>query len=95
MQSYKEFWLFYLSQHQNPICRWLHFLGTTSALGIICTSYWLSQPWYSLIALFVGYGFSWIGHFFFEKNMPATFRFPIWSLRAELQMYFLMWRGRL
>ena len=41
------------------------------------------------------YSFAWTGHFFIEKNRPATFQYPLWSLVGDLRMCMLMWRGQL
>ncbi|OIQ44917.1 MAG: hypothetical protein BM565_13485 [Gammaproteobacteria bacterium MedPE] len=86
-QSFNEFYPFYLSQHQHPICRHLHFIG--SALILVVLAYTLySQQFMWLISLpIIGYGFAWIGHFIFEKNRPATFTYPLWSLMGDWKMF--------
>lgn len=86
-RSLKEFYPFYLSQHLNPTCRKLHFIGTTlvifSAMHAVVTANWL------LLATIPvwGYGFAWIGHFVFEKNRPATFQYPFYSLVSDFIMF--------
>lgn len=89
-QSFNEFYPFYLSQHQHPICRQLHFVGST--LILIVLGYILySQHFIWLISLpVIGYGFAWIGHFAFEKNRPATFTYPLWSLMGDWKMFWQM-----
>ena len=86
--SMTEFYPFYLSQHSNGINRKLHFIGTS--LSII--NFFMFIYFYNFIFLFTatlsGYGFAWIGHFFFEKNKPATFNYPIYSLIGDFMMYF-------
>ncbi|MCG7532473.1 DUF962 domain-containing protein [Psychrobium sp. MM17-31] len=86
-QSFSEFYPFYLSQHQHPTCRRLHFIG--SALILIVLGYILySQHFIWLISLpIIGYGFAWVGHFAFEKNRPATFTYPLWSLMGDWKMF--------
>lgn len=86
-QSFSEFYPFYLSQHQHPVCRRLHFVG--SALILIVLGYILySQHFIWLISLpIIGYGFAWVGHFAFEKNRPATFTYPLWSLMGDWKMF--------
>ncbi|MGB0835023.1 MAG: Mpo1-like protein [Psychrobium sp.] len=86
-QSFSEFYPFYLSQHQHPICRRLHFIG--SVLILIILGYILySQHFIWLVSLpIIGYGFAWVGHFAFEKNRPATFTYPLWSLMGDWKMF--------
>lgn len=85
--SLKTFYPFYLSQHQNRVCRRLHFVG--SLLSILCLFYALiiSAPYFVLIALVIGYLFAWIGHFVFEKNKPATFQYPLYSFMCDWLMF--------
>jgi hypothetical protein len=94
-QSFEEFWPFYLSQHSNATCRNLHLLGTS--LGILFLIYCIATAQYALIplSLVFGYGFSWIGHFVFEKNRPATFIYPKWSFRGDFRMIRLFYSGKL
>lgn len=86
-RSFSEFYPYYLSEHKNPVCRRLHYIGSTLVLLILATllvtglwSYW----WLMLLA---GYGFAWVGHFKFEHNKPATFKYPFYSLAADWVMY--------
>lgn len=85
--SFKEFYPFYLGEHQNPISRRLHFIGTGSViLTILFIISW--QAWiYLLLLPVLGYSFAWIGHFFFEKNKPATFQYPLYSLLGDFVMF--------
>ncbi|EFC37527.1 predicted protein [Naegleria gruberi] len=88
-QSFAEFYPFYLSQHSNPICRILHVVGTFSAAST--GGYLLYKKKYQLALpsmLLIGYGLAWIGHFFFEKNRPATFTYPLWSFMGDWKMMF-------
>lgn len=87
-QNFKEFYPFYLSQHEDITCRILHFIGTF--LVIIVGCYALLTKAYSMFWLLplLGYGFAWIGHFFFEKNKPATFQYPLYSLASDFVMFF-------
>jgi hypothetical protein len=93
--SLDEFWPFYLSQHLNPVNRRLHFIGTTLGLMLAALGAFLREPRLPAAALAAAYGCAWIGHFFFERNKPATFQHPLLSLRADFRMYGLMWRGKL
>jgi hypothetical protein len=86
-QSFAEFYPFYLSQHQNKICRRLHFIGSSLILILIayCTK---TSSWQGLWLIpVIGYGFAWFGHFIFEKNKPATFTYPIYSLIGDWVMF--------
>ncbi|MDY7024970.1 MAG: DUF962 domain-containing protein [Pseudomonadota bacterium] len=92
--SFSEFYPFYLSEHQNPTSRRLHFVGTAVVISIIAYAL-LSQQWLALIALpIIGYGFAWVGHFFFEKNKPATFQHPLYSLMGDFRLFFDILTGK-
>jgi hypothetical protein len=93
--SLDEFWPFYLAQHLNPTTRRLHFIGTTLGLLLAASAAVSRQPRLGFAALAAAYGCAWVGHFFFERNAPATFKHPLLSLRADFRMYGLMWRGKL
>lgn len=93
-RTYEEFWPFYVSQHLRPATRRLHFAGTTAVLACLAAAVSIS-PWWALLAPVAGYGPAWLGHFGFERNRPATFRYPLWSLRGDFRMYRLMWLGRM
>lgn len=84
--SFQEFYPFYLEEHSNAVCRRLHYVG--SLLVLLLLAYVLfSQNWWWLLGIpVVGYGFAWIGHFVFEKNRPATFQYPLYSLLGDWVM---------
>ncbi len=85
--SFREFYPFYLGEHRDRTCRRLHFTGTSGALGCIVAAIIHHNPWWLLGALLCGYAFAWIGHFFFEKNRPATFKHPFYSFIGDWVMY--------
>lgn len=93
--TFKAFWPYYVSEHQNKTNRNLHFLGTTLAIFTLFLS--LVTLRFSLLIFMpiAGYGFSWLGHYFFEKNRPATFQYPLWSLMGDFQMFAFMCMGRM
>lgn len=93
--SYEDFWPYYVSQHLNPTCRALHFLGTSLVILFLGVAVLMLSPVWILASLVAGYGFAWVGHFFFEKNRPATFTYPLWSLRGDFQMFWLTLLGRM
>ena len=84
-KTFKQFYPFYLSEHMNPICRGLHFIGTFCVIGIIIISFINIKA--LLISPICGYGFAWVGHFFFEKNRPATFTYPLYSFIGDWVMF--------
>lgn len=87
-QSFAEFYPFYLQEHGNPISRRLHFAGTTLVIALIlAVILGALTAWWLLALPVIGYGFAWVGHFFFEKNRPATFQYPFYSLAGDFVMY--------
>lgn len=93
--SFREFYPYYLGEHRHPVCRRLHFLGTTLVLGTLLAALLAARPAWLLALPVLGYGPAWIGHFFFERNRPATFSYPVYSLRGDLLMYWQTLTGRL
>ena len=93
-QSFREFYPYYLGEHANLACRRLHVVGSTGVLAAIVAATVTRNPWLLLLVPFIGYGFAWIGHFAFEKNKPATFRHPLYSLMGDWVMYVDVLRGR-
>ena len=94
-KTFRDFYPFYLTEHQNPVSRGLHFIGTGLIIGCliagIITGRWL---WFIVIPV-CGYGFAWFGHFFFEKNKPATFTYPLYSLGSDFVMFWHIITGQL
>ena len=86
-QSFREFYPFYLSEHANPTCRRLHFVGTTLVIAFLATAFLTRNAWWLVGALVAGYGLAWIGHFFFEHNRPATFTYPAYSFIGDWVMF--------
>lgn len=94
-KTFAEFYPFYLSQHQNRTCRLLHFIGSWLVLFVLAYAF-VSHHWFSLVLIpIIGYGFAWIGHFFFEKNRPATFTYPWYSLLGDWMMFKDILSGKL
>lgn len=93
--SFKAFYPFYLNEHSNLTCRRLHFVGTALVIGLLIAAL-VTQRWGLLAVLPVaGYGFAWVGHFFFEHNRPATFKNPFYSLWGDFVMFKDMLLGRI
>lgn len=82
-----EFYPFYLSEHSNRTSRRLHFTGTSIAVVLLVTAVITQTWWLILVALVQGYAFAWVGHFFFEKNRPATFRYPLLSFLGDWRLW--------
>jgi len=93
--TFAEFYPFYLSEHSNRTCRRLHFTGTSLALCCIVAAFATGNGWWGAGALLAGYGFAWIGHFFFEHNRPATFAYPLYSFCGDFVMYRDLLTGRI
>lgn len=92
--SFREFYPFYLGEHSNRQCRRMHFAGSTLVLAVIVLAIATSNARWLWLAPVAGYGFAWIGHFVFEKNRPATFTHPLYSLMGDWVMYWQILRGQ-
>lgn len=90
MKTFREFWPYYLNEHSNPLTRRLHFVGTTLSLCLLGYAILKREPIWIFAALMAGYGPAWVAHFFVEKNRPATFKHPVWSLVADFKMWFFI-----
>lgn len=95
IQTYSEFWPYYLREHSSSLCRRLHFFGTVLAIVGFVTFLITFDPILLLASVIGGYGPAWIAHFFVEKNRPATFTYPAWSFYSDFRMFFMWLIGRL
>jgi hypothetical protein len=90
-----QFYPYYLGEHSNRVCRRLHFIGTSLALLLTAAAI-ATQTWWLLAVAFVqGYAWAWVGHFFFEHNKPATFKYPWLSFRGDWKMWWQMLTGKI
>jgi len=92
-KSVKEFYPFYLSEHQNTTNRLLHFIGTGLVVLSVFTGI-LFHEWRFIIATPVlAYGFAWIGHHFFEQNKSSVFKFPIFNIVSDFMLFWDLLSG--
>ncbi|MFT4046636.1 MAG: DUF962 domain-containing protein [Solimonas sp.] len=94
-RTFSDFYAFYLTGHSNRTARRLHFVGSSLALACLLFALFKMLWWSLLLALVFGYGFAWAGHFFYEKNRPATFRHPFYSFIGDWRMWWEMLSGKL
>jgi hypothetical protein len=93
--NFHEFYPFYLGEHTDRRCRRMHFLGSWLVLASVVAAIATRNAWWLIAAPVCGYAFAWIGHFAFEKNRPATFRHPVYSLMGDWAMFADILRGRI
>ena len=92
---FADFYSFYLSQHADRTCRRLHFVGTSLGLLAVLHAFSTLNFWWLLAGLVAGYAFAWLGHYFFERNRPATFTHPLYSFMGDWVMFFQLCTGKL
>jgi hypothetical protein len=86
-KNFKDFYPFYLSQHQHSMNKFFHFIGTLTSLLFVLSAIRTRHWELLIISVFIGYAFAWIGHFVFEKNKPATFNYPWYSFLGDWVMF--------
>ena len=94
-RTFGDFWLFYLREHSRAETRALHYIGTALVIAVAIFTIVTGRWWWLLAMPLAGYGFAWFAHFRVEKNRPATFTYPLWSLIADYRMFGLWITGRL
>lgn len=94
-KTFRDFYPYYLSEHANPTCRRLHFVGSGVAIVLVVIALATLNAWWLLAALVSGYAFAWVGHFFFEHNRPATFKHPFYSFLGDWVMFTDILAGRI
>ena len=96
IRTYGEFWPYYVNAHRHPLTRALHFIGTSLAIFcLVAVVVGMIDSWFLLAVPVIAYGFAWAAHFIVEKNTPATFGHPLWSLVSDVRMIGLMCVGRM
>jgi hypothetical protein len=94
-KSFADFWPYYLSEHSKSATRALHCVGTLAAIAVLVFLIVIGKWWLFPLAAVPGYALAWVGHFFIEKNRPATFTYPLWSFMGDWKMLALMLTRRL
>lgn len=94
-KSFAEFYPFYLAEHSNQTCRRLHFVGSSLVILVLLYALFSGRLAFLFLLPIIGYGFAWIGHFVFEKNRPATFQYPLYSLAGDWVMFKDMLVGKI
>jgi len=92
---FRDFFPYYLAEHANPTCRKLHYIGTVLANAVAIWALATGTWWALIFFPITGYGFAWFAHFKYERNKPATFDYPLWSLMGDYKMLYLYITGKL
>jgi hypothetical protein len=95
LETYADFWPFYLGEHSKPATRAVHYVGTVGSIAGIVLALTTQNWWWLLATPLFGYGPAWFGHFVIEGNKPATFKAPFWSLISDYRMFWLFATGRI
>jgi len=93
-KTFKEFYPYYISEHESKYTKLLHFIGTSVGIFFLIIFLISFELMYLLFALISGYAFAWIGHFFIEKNKPATFKYPFYSFIGDHKMFIEILQGK-
>jgi hypothetical protein len=94
-RNFAEFYAYYLTEHQHPVSRVLHYIGTWGAILCFVALAATGDLGWLIGAVISGYSFAWVGHFLFERNRPATFSFPFYSLASDFRMWWQLSTGQL
>ncbi len=95
IESFEEFWPFYVREHALPATRMMHFIGTSLGIAVVAAAIITEWWWLLPVAPVFGYGMAWISHFGIEKNKPASFHYPLWSFIGDIKLWALMLTGRM
>lgn len=93
--TFGEFYPYYLAEHANRTSRRLHFVGTSLVPVWLAAAALTGIGWLVLVAALQAYAFAWVGHYFFERNRPATFRHPWYSLLGDWRMWWDILTGKI
>ena len=94
-KSFQAFWPYYLREHSNPQTRNLHYIGSTLAILVLLWAVISRNGWLFVLVPLAGYSFAWISHAFIERNKPATWTYPLWSLVGDYRMFWCFLTGKL
>jgi hypothetical protein len=94
-KTFSDFYPYYLGEHSNLTCRKLHFVGTSGVIALLLLFFFTGNLMVLVALPIVGYGLAWIGHLGFEKNRPATFKHPYYSLLGDFRMFWEILVGKL
>ena len=93
-KNFSEFYPFYLREHANLKCRQLHFVGTSGVIALLLLFFFTGHPILLALVPVSGYGLAWVGHFGFERNRPASFKHPFYSLLGDFKMFWDILAGK-
>ena len=84
--SFKDFYPYYLSEHKVKTNKILHIIGSIAGFSFLFYIVYIEKYKFIPVSFLFGYTFAWTGHFFFEKNKPATFKYPLYSFIGDWVM---------
>lgn len=94
-KTFNEFFPYYLSVHSHRSTKWIHAVTTSFAMVFLVITLVTGKLAYVVSAWVATYAILFLSHFLIEKNRPATFRYPWWSILADFKMAYLLFKGKL
>ena len=95
VETFEDFWPYYVRLHRRPETQWLHALATASCGALLAAGVVERSSWLLVAAPLADYAIAQASHRLFEKNKTTPWKRQDWHTRAELRMLRLVVTGRM